>query len=106
VLALGTSLPELVTSLVAITKSKASIAVGNIVGSNIFNVFFVLGITAIISPVIFNTANNIDIIVNLVVHILLFIFLFVGKKRTLQRWQGVAFVLLYIAFLVTMFVLG
>ena len=103
ILAIGTSLPELATSIAAVRKSKASMAVGNIVGSNIFNVFFVLGITSLISPVTFNPANNIDIIVNIVVHILLFAILFVGQKRTLQRWQGVLFVILYIVFLGGMF---
>jgi cation:H+ antiporter len=106
ILAIGTSLPELATSIVAVTKSKANIAVGNIVWSNIFNVFFVLGITAIVSPVAFDSANNVDIIINLLVHILLFAVLFIGKKRTLQRWQGVVFVILYLAFLWGMFWLG
>lgn len=106
ILAIGTSLPELATSIVAVRKWQTNIAVGNIVGSNIFNVFFVLGITSLISPVVFNPMNNTDIIINLIVHIFLFWFLFVGKRRTLQRWQGVAFVILYIAFLVGIFWLG
>lgn len=106
ILAVGTSLPELATSLVAIRKSNTNIAVGNIVGSNIFNVFFVLWITAIISPVAFNSANNLDILINLIVHICLFWVLFIGKRHTLQRWQGVVFVVLYIAFLGGMFWLG
>jgi len=106
ILAIGTSLPELATSMVAVTKWQTNIAVGNIVGSNIFNVFFVLGITALISPVTFNPMNNTDIVMNLIVHIFLFSFLFIGKKRTLQRWQGVAFVILYVAFLVGIFWLG
>jgi cation:H+ antiporter len=106
ILAIGTSLPELATSIVAVTKSKANIAVGNIVWSNIFNVFFVLGITAIVSPVAFNSANNLDILINLIVHILFFAVLFIDKRRTLQRWQGVVFVILYLAFLWGMFWLG
>lgn len=106
ILAIGTSLPELATSLVAVTKSKANIAVGNIVWSNIFNVFFVLGITALISPVAFNSANNLDILINLLVHIFLFSFLFVGKRNTLQRWQGAVFVCLYLVFLGVMFWMG
>lgn len=106
ILAIGTSLPELATSIAAVRKSKASMAVGNIVGSNIFNVFFVLWITSLISPVTFNPANNIDIVINIIVHILLFAILFVWKKRTLQRWQGVLFVVLYLVFLWGMFWLG
>lgn len=106
ILAVGTSLPELATSLVAVTKSKANIAVGNIVGSNIFNVFFVLWVTALISPVAFNSANNLDIMINLLTHIFLFSFLFVGKRHTLQRWQGAVFVVLYLVFLGVMFWMG
>lgn len=106
ILAIGTSLPELATSIVAVTKSKANIAVGNIVWSNIFNVFFVLGITAIVSPVAFDSANNVDILINLIVHIVLFGVLFIGKRHTLQRWQGVMFVVLYLVFLGGMFWLG
>lgn len=105
ILAIGTSLPELATSIAAVRKSKASMAVGNIIGSNIFNVFFVLGVTSLISPVSFNPANNVDIIVNIIVHILLFVILFVGQKRTLERWQGMLFVILYVAFLAGMFAL-
>ena len=106
ILAVGTSLPELVTSVVAVTKSRASIAVGNIIWSNIFNVFFVLGITALISPVTFDPKNNIDIIMNLCVHILLFGFLFIDKKRTLQRREGIVFVVLYVVFIGSMVWLG
>lgn len=106
ILAVGTSLPELVTSLVAVTKSRASIAVGNIVWSNIFNVFFVLWITSIISPVTFDPKNNVDIIINLCVHILLFWALFIDKKRVLTRWEGIVFVILYVAFLWGMLWLG
>ena len=106
ILAVGTSLPELATSLVAVTKSNTNIAVGNIVGSNIFNVFFVLWVTALISPVAFNSANNLDILINLLTHIFLFGFLFIGKRHTLQRWQGAVFVWLYIAFLAVMFWMG
>lgn len=106
ILAVGTSLPELATSLVAVTKSNTNIAVGNIVGSNIFNVFFVLWVTALINPVTFNPANNLDILINLIVHISLFGVLFIGKRHTLQRWQGVMFVILYIVFLWGMFWLG
>lgn len=106
ILAVGTSLPELATSLVAVTKSNTNIAVGNIVGSNIFNVFFVLWVTALINPVTFNPANNLDILINLIVHISLFGVLFIGKRHTLQRWQGVMFVILYVVFLWGMFWLG
>lgn len=99
ILAVGTSLPELVTSITAALKSETNIAIGNIIGSNIFNVFFVLGITSIVSPVQFNIANNIDISMNIAIHIILFIFLFIWHKGYLQRRQGVIMILSYVGYI-------
>jgi cation:H+ antiporter len=99
ILAVGTSLPELVTSVTAVLKSKTNIAIGNIIGSNIFNVFFVLGITSIVSPVQFNVANNIDIVMNIAIHVMLFIFLFIWHKGYLQRRQGVIMILAYVSYI-------
>lgn len=99
VVAIGTSLPELATSIVAATKGKADIAIGNVVGSNIFNVFWILGVSSLITPLPFNVNSNIDIFVNIIAASLLFVWMFVGKKRRIDRWQGVVFVLLYVAYL-------
>ena len=99
IVAIGTSLPELVTSAIAALKRNADIAVGNIVGSNIFNIFWVLGLSAIIRPIAFSPSLNIDIGITLVLTCLLFIFMFIGKRRILQRWQGVGFLIIYIAYL-------
>jgi cation:H+ antiporter len=99
IVAIGTSLPELVTSVVAAMKRKVEIAVGNVVGSNIFNVFFVLAITSTIRPLPFNLAANPDIAVAIVSNFLLFFFMFMGKKNRLDRWEGGVFVLLYIGYL-------
>jgi len=71
--ALGTSLPEIFTSCVAVRKGKADIAVGNVVGSNIFNIFWIMGISAIIRPIPLNTNLNIDLIVVIIAALLLFI---------------------------------
>lgn len=99
IVAIGTSLPELVTSVVAATKGKADIAIGNVVGSNIFNIFWILGITSIISPLPFNSASNIDIFATIFASLLLFIWMFVGSKYKIDRWQGVAFVMFYAFYL-------
>ncbi len=95
IVAVGTSLPELATSAVAAHKRNADIAVGNVVGSNIFNIFFVLGISAVIKPLPFQPKNNLDIGVVVISSLLLFLFMFTGKKRSLDRWEGILFALLY-----------
>ncbi len=100
VVAIGTSLPEMATSAVAAYKKNVDIAVGNIVGSNIFNIFWVLGISAIINPLPFSALLMRDVIMTIVATLLLFIFLFIGKRHILERWQGVFFILLYIGYIV------
>lgn len=99
VVAVGTSLPELATSAVAAYKRNADIAVGNVVGSNIFNIFFVLGISAGIKPLPFQPRNNLDIGVVVISSLLLFVFMFSGKKRSLDRWEGSIFLLCYGGFI-------
>jgi cation:H+ antiporter len=99
IVAVGTSLPELATSAVAAYKKNAEIAVGNIVGSNIFNIFFVLGISSIIKPLPFNPDNNIDIGAVIIASLLLFLWMFTGKKRSLDRWEGIVFLILYIGYI-------
>jgi cation:H+ antiporter len=103
IVAVGTSLPELATSAVAAYKRNVEIAVGNVVGSNIFNIFFVLGISAIIKPLPFQIKNNLDIGVVILSSLLLFLFMFTGKKRSLDRWEGLIFLVcygVYVAYLV------
>ncbi len=95
----GTSLPELATSLVAVKKKNLDIAMGNIVGSNIFNIFFVLGISAVIAPIPLQSGANFDLMVNLIGSLLLFVFLFTGKGRQLERWEGALFILIYLVYL-------
>ena len=98
IVAIGTSLPELATSVVAAYHKHDDIAIGNIVGSNIFNVFWVLGLTGTMLQMPFNPNVNIDVLVGIGATVLLFIFMFIGTKRKLNRWQGVMFLLLYIAY--------
>lgn len=99
IVAVGTSLPELATSAVAARKRNAEIAVGNVVGSNIFNVFFVLGISAVVKPLPFQARSNIDVGVVILASLVLFAYMFTGKKRSLDRWEGIIFVLMYAGYL-------
>jgi len=99
IIAVGTSLPELVTSLTAAIKEEPDLSVGNIVGSNIFNVFLVLGTTSIIKPIPVTPGINNDIIFTMVITLYLFLFLFLGKDYKIERWQGVVFFILYVFYI-------
>lgn len=99
IVAIGTSLPELATSVVAALKKHADIAIGNAVGSNIFNIFWILGLTSVVKPIPFSTAINIDVLVSASATILLFLFIISSKKNQLTRWQGLLFLGLYISYL-------
>lgn len=100
IVAVGTSLPELATCITAVLKKNADIAVGNIVGSNIFNLFFILGTSAIIAPLPFSSILNFDVLALIAATFLLFFFMFIGKLRILERWQGMMFVILYFSYIV------
>lgn len=92
ILAAGTSLPELATSAVAAYRKNTDIAIGNVVGSNIFNIFFILGVTGVVHPIAYNPAMNFDMEVLGATTILLMIFMFTINQRKLDRWE--AFILL------------
>lgn len=102
IVAVGTSLPEFVTSVVAARKGHADIAVGNIVGSNIFNIFLILGISSSIAPLPFSSGSAIDAIVVIASTLLLFLCMFVGKRHAIDRWQGFAMIGCYVAYVVVM----
>jgi cation:H+ antiporter len=99
IVAVGTSLPELATSAVAAYKRNVEIAVGNVVGSNIFNIFFVLAVSSIVRPLPFQAVTNRDIGVVIVANILLFVTMFTGRKRLLDRWEGLVFLILYAGYI-------
>ncbi|MGE0088124.1 MAG: calcium/sodium antiporter [Bacteroidales bacterium] len=105
IISMGTSLPELATSVIAARKKNVDIAIGNIVGSNIFNVFFVLGTSAVIYPVSVNLSSRFDLIVNIIASLLLFMFVFTGKGRKVDRWEGLVFVTLYITYLAAIIIM-
>lgn len=100
VVAVGTSLPELATSAVAAWKKQTDIAVGNVVGSNIFNILWILGVSSAIKPLPFRNEINFDFAVTIGSSLILFLFMFVGKRHELGRWKGVLFVLLYVVYVV------
>ena len=96
VVAMGTSLPELFTSLVAAKRRQTDIALGNAVGSNLFNLFFVLGTAGVIHPVTLGAGRTlVDGLVALAAMVLLFAAMFTGKRRILERWEGWLFLLLF-----------
>lgn len=99
ILSIGTSLPELATSLIAARKKNVDMAIGNVVGSNLFNTLFILGISAVISPIPMSLQNLTDILVNLGATLLLFTFIFTGKGRQIERWEGAILLALYIVYL-------
>lgn len=99
IVAIGTSLPELATSVIAAIHRHDDIAIGNIVGSNIFNVFWILGLTGTILQLPFSPAINFDVLISVIATLLLFIFMFIGTRQKLNRWQGILFVLMYITYL-------
>lgn len=104
ILAAGTSLPELATSSVAAYRKNTDIAIGNVVGSNIFNVLFILGTTGLIHPVSYNKALNFDVYILMASTVLLMVFMFTLGRRQLDRWE--AFILLagYVTY--TIFLIG
>jgi cation:H+ antiporter len=99
IVAVGTSLPELATSAMAAYKKNPDIAVGNVVGSNIFNIFFILGVSSIIRPIPFEAGSNINVGVAIAASLLLFVCMFTGKKRMLDRWEGGIFLVLYVGYI-------
>ena len=99
IVALGTSLPELATSAVAAAKKNSDIAVGNVVGSNIFNIAFVLGLSSTVTPLPFHLLNNLDIAVVILASFMLFLSMFTGKKHVIDRWEGSLFVLFYLGYI-------
>lgn len=98
VVSIGTSLPELATSIIAVRKRNVDIAIGNVVGSNIFNIFLILGVSGTIVPLGINPDSMFDIVVNIITGLLLFIFVFTGRGRKVERWEGAVFLIGYVAY--------
>ncbi|MBK8680491.1 MAG: calcium/sodium antiporter [Chitinophagales bacterium] len=99
ILAIGSSIPELATSAMAAYRKNSDIAIGNVVGSNIFNVFFILGVSSLIKPLPFSTNSNIDLLFAIAITILLFFFIYLYRENQLIRKHGIAFIVIYMAYI-------
>ena len=104
ILAAGTSLPELATSAVAAYRRNTDIAIGNVIGSNIFNIFFILGITGAIHPTPFNIAMNFDMYVLAAATVSLIIFMFTINQRKLDRWEALLMLIGYIVYTIVLII--
>ncbi len=102
----GTSLPELATAISAIAKKNTEMAVGNILGSNILNIFWVLGLTSVIYPLTFSSFIKIDVLILLGGTSFLFLFMFTSKKHELDRWEGLLFILGYFGYITFLIIRG
>lgn len=100
IIAIGTSLPELAASAVSAYKGKTDMAMGNVVGSNIFNLLWVLGVSSLIRPIQFDPLLVTDILVLFFITILLVILIFVGKKHVLSKIEGIVLLGLYVSYII------
>ena len=98
IVAAGTSLPELLTSVVAALRKNSDIAIGNVIGSNIFNIFLIMSVSALIRPLTFNEAFNTDMLLLILGTLVLFTAMFTGKKKKLDRWEAAILLLVYITY--------
>jgi cation:H+ antiporter len=102
IVAIGTSLPELATSVVAAVRKNIDIAVGNIIGSNIFNIFLILAVSSIIKPIKYDVSFNFDLFLLAAGTIFLFVTMFTGVKKRLDRWEAGILFIVYIGYLIYM----
>lgn len=104
ILAVGTSLPELVTSVTAAIKGNSDIAIGNIIGSNVFNMLLIIGVSAIINPITYNTSYNLDFSILLISTVILALFPFIPPKDKMSRANGAIYFLMYAAYIAILFI--
>lgn len=100
IVAAGTSLPELAASIAAAVKGNSGIAIGNVIGSNIFNIFLVLGLTATISPLPFGGITHFDLVVMMLASLVFWLFCWKFGKRTITRPEGTILFAFYIAYII------
>lgn len=106
IIAVGTSLPELVTSVVAAKKGKADMAIGNVIGSNIFNIFWILGLSAMINDLPFMPQSNEDILMIILANTILIFAVINGKKPMVSRFEGAMFILVYFGYITYLIMRG
>ena len=98
VIAIGTNLPELVTSVVAVKKGEVDMAIGNLVGTNIYNIFLILGLASVINPIVISKFSFIDIIILAIVSSIVYIF--IQHKKDINKKEGIIMIIMYIIYLV------
>ena len=104
ILAVGTSLPELVTSVMAASKGNSDIAIGNVIGSNIFNMLLIIGVAAVISPIAFSVKYNLDLVILFIAMLVLALFPVIPPKNKMCRINGLIYFLMYVGYIALMFV--
>lgn len=104
ILAIGTSLPELVTSVTAAIKGNSDIAIGNIIGSNIFNILFIIGVSAVISPLAYNFTYNIQMAILIIAMLVLALFPVIPPKNEMSRFNGAIYLMLYLIYMIVLFI--
>lgn len=104
ILAVGTSLPELMTCVVAAAKKKGQLALGNIVGSNVFNILLILGVAGLITPMETSSVNYVDLATLMVGALSLFVFAFASRKQQISRPAGIIMLLFEVAYMVYLFI--
>jgi len=98
IVAIGTSLPELVTSVIAAIKGNSDISIGNILGSNIFNMLLIMGVAALINPITYNLVYNFEIVILIIASIILALFPIIPPKNKMSRRNGIIYLILYIIY--------
>ena len=100
IIAMGTAMPELVTSILAVIKKDTDLAVGNLIGSCVLNLFLILGIGSIITPLTFSSEFNQNLILLIISTLILFLFNFIGKKYTITRWKGIILLIIFSVYII------
>jgi len=98
IVAMGTSMPELSVSITSSLIGKNDMSLANVVGSNIFNILLILGVSSVVNPLMVNIVGLIDVLFMIVSSVLLY--LFVRKNKNLNRYQGITFILLYVGYII------
>lgn len=104
IIAIGTSLPELVTSIISAMKKEADLAVGNVIGSNIFNMLLVIGATGLIKPIEYNTDYNVQMTILLIATILICFFPYINKKDKMTKSDGLMYISIYAVYMFLLFI--
>ena len=98
IVAAGTSLPELVTSVIAAYRKKSDIAIGNVIGSNIFNTLLILPLSALVSPILFNAEFNTEIYLLIIGTVMLFLAMWTGTRKQLDRWEALVLLGIFVLY--------